>query len=158
MRKIKIDDGQLEFDFEELKKQVELPYFENPKNENEQLLNYQYEYRINNNKNALSKMYILSLPIAGKFITDKVKTSRNLRNLSMEEREEKAHNAATYVVESFLLDEDFFIKKSFTGVIYLRVLHELFYKTKASVNISFVDDKTLNTILIEEYKKNINLD
>lgn len=158
MRKIKIDDGQLEFDFEELKKKVELPYFENPKNENEQLLNCQYEYRINNNKNALSKMYILSLPIAGKFITDKVKTSRNLRNLSMEEREEKAHNAATYVVESFLLDEDFFIKKSFTGVIYLRVLHELFYKTKASVNISFVDDKTLNTILIEEYKKNINLD
>ena len=148
MRRVKEKGCQLEFGFlDDYKKDVVLPYFENPRDDNERLLNLQYEAR-NGDKSAYGRMYQIALPIAGKYVTEKCRTSKSLR-LSREEREEKAHNAVTYVIESFLLDKDYFVKKNFTSVIYLRVLHELFYTTKADRCVSFVDDETMARLMDE---------
>ncbi|WP_147613037.1 hypothetical protein [Treponema pectinovorum] len=130
---------QLEFKFYELqKKEQTLPYFEKPKDENEILLNLQREYK-NGNKEALNKMYELGLKIAKKYIGSKAKINKFIARLSNEEREEKAHNAITYIIERYLKKKDFVITKSFTAYLYLRILHELFYKRKVDKIVDFVD-------------------
>lgn len=147
MRKLKKYE-QLEFDFiKDYEKSVVLPFFENPKDDNEKLLNLQYEAK-NGDLTAYTKMYTLAFLVAKKFINKKCKSIK--LHLDCEKKNEKAHDTATYIVESFLLDKNFFIKKNFTSVIYLHVLQELFYTTKAEKIVDFVDDKTLEEIMIND--------
>jgi hypothetical protein len=59
------------------------------------------------------------------------------------EREEKAHNAITYIIEQYIRRADFTITDSFTAYLYLRIQHELFYRQKVDKIVSFVDIETL---------------
>lgn len=148
MRKVKVDDGQLEFDFmQEYRENIPIPpYIENPECDNDRLLNLQYEFRKNKDYNALTKMYQTILPIAGRILTERKRVSKKTQKLRADELKEKAHNVASYIVESFLLDEEYFVRKTFMSVIYLRVIHELFYASEATRNVDFVDDETLEII------------
>ncbi len=136
---------QQEFDFGEPSKKnatenpkPALPRFENPRNDNERLLNYQYAAK-HGDRTAYGKMYELGRTVALKYINAKAAGNRHVAAMSRAERDEKAHNAITYIVERFLVDSDFCIRKSFTSYLYLRVLHELFYRRKVDGIVDFVD-------------------
>lgn len=139
---------QLEFDFDELpnkeaQKKRKLPYFENPKDDNERLLNYQYAYMTQNDKNTLNAMYKKGKEIALKYIAAKAKKNKHIAALCMGDREEKAHNAITYIIARYLRVKDFAIHESFTAYLYLRIQHELFYRRKVDKIVDFVDWETL---------------
>ena len=139
---------QLEFDFGELpneeaeKPKPALPHFDNPKCDNERLLNYQYEYKEHGDQNALNSMYTLGYKIALKYISTKAKKNRHIAELCESDREEKAHNAITYIIARYLKVSDFAISESFTAYLYLRIQHELFYTRKVDRIVRFVDMET----------------
>lgn len=125
----------------------DLPYFENPKNDNERLLNLQYEYRKGEEK-ALTQIYTISINVCKKFIAAKAKGNRHIRQLSSEQKEEKAIDATNYVIMRFIKKKNWYIKTSFTAYLYLRVLHELYHQRKVDKIVSFID--------LEEYFMSID--
>ena len=134
---------QLEFNFDELpEKKTDLPHYKAPKNDNERLLNYQWDYK-RGDKAALNKMYELGYDIALRYISTHAKKNPHIAKLDQSRREEKAHNAITYIIARYLQIQDFTIHKSFTSYIYLRVQHELFYKRKVDDIVSFIDLDTI---------------
>ena len=132
---------QLEFDFEfdELPPTRPLPYYPAPKNDNEKLLNWQYEYRIKGDEKALNKMYRLGEIIALRYINTVAKKNKAVAKLAQSDKEEKAHNAITYIIARYLRVKDFAITESFTGYLFLRIKHELFYQRKVDKIVDFVD-------------------
>ena len=139
---------QLEFDFGELpneeaeKPKPAMPHFDNPKCDNERLLNYQYEYKEHGDKSALNSMYALGYKIALKYISTKAQKNRYIAELCRSDKEEKAHNAITYIIARYLRVKDFAISESFTAYLYLRVQHELFYTRKVDKIVRFADMET----------------
>lgn len=107
--------------------QFDLPYYDTPTNDNQRLLNLQLKYKVNGGK-YLGEMYKLLYEIAYKNINKLSKQSQKIKNMDAAERMEKAHNAATYIVEQYLKRPDFAIKNSMTGYLYKRVQFELYGK------------------------------
>lgn len=132
------EDGQLLLPFDEETKELDLPFFENPKNDNEILLNLQSKYK-RGNKKVISQIYTLSVEICKKFISKKAKGNRFIRRLSPDERTEKAIDATNYVVMRLMKKKEWYIKTSFTAYLYLRVIHELYHKRKVDKIVAFVD-------------------
>lgn len=137
---------QQEFDFGLLPEEVKtekpkpaLPHFDAPKNDNERLLNLQHAYRTEGDAGALGEMYAMGKRIALKYIGAKASGNRRVAELGADEKEEKAHNAITYIIARYLRIKDFAIRESFTSYLYLRVQHELFYRRKVDEIVRFVD-------------------
>lgn len=128
---------QLEFDFELPSKP--LPYYPEPKSDNQRLLNYQYEYKIKGDEKALNKMYALGYKVARRFIKAEAEARPPVAQLGECDREEKAHNAITYIIARYLRVKDFAITESFTGYLFLRIKHELYYQRKVDKIVDFVD-------------------
>lgn len=116
----------------------ELPFFQEPRSDNEQLLNLQHDYKTGD-KEALTKMYIAAKRIALKIINNKAKKNKHVAALCREERLEKAHDAAAYLITQYTNRPDFIITGSCTGYLYLRVMHELFYHRKSDKLIVYMD-------------------
>lgn len=107
--------------------QFDLPYYDTPTNDNQRLLNLQLKYKVNGGK-YLGEMYKMLYEIAYKNINKLSKQSQKIKNMDAAERMEKAHNAATYIVEQYLKRPDFAIKNSMTGYLFKRVQYELYGK------------------------------
>lgn len=107
--------------------QFDLPYYDTPTNDNQRLLNLQLKYKVNGGK-YLGEMYKFLYEIAYKNINKLSKQSQKIKNMDAAERMEKAHNAATYIVEQYLKRPDFAIKNSMTGYLFKRVQFELYGK------------------------------
>ena len=107
--------------------QFDLPYYDTPTNDNQRLLNLQLKYKVNGGK-YLGEMYKLLYEIAYKNINKLSEQSQKIKNMDAAERMEKAHNAASYIVEQYLKRPDFVIKNSMTGYLYKRVQFELYGK------------------------------
>lgn len=124
--------GQLELPFN-------LPYYDNPLTDNKKLLNLQCRYIAKHDQTALYEMYELGKNIAFKLINQATQKNKHIRALSLEEREEKAHNAITYIIEQYIKRPDFVISTSYTGYIYKRIQYELFYHRKIDKKIIYCD-------------------
>lgn len=140
---------QQEFNFDELPKKSKTekpkpapPHFDAPKDDNEMLLNCQYAYIMQGDKNMLNAMYKKGKQIAMKYIAAQAKKNRHIAELRYSDREEKAHNAITYIIARYLRVKDFAIQESFTAYLYLRIQHELFYQRKVDKIVDFVDWET----------------
>ena len=118
-----------------------LPRFDSPANDNERLLNFQWEFR-NGKEEALAGMYELGLKVSLRLIDAKARGNRHVARLSAAERREKAHNAITYIITRYLRKPEWRITDSFTAYLYLRVQHELFYRRKVDGIVDFVDWQT----------------
>ena len=121
----------------------DLPYFDTPKSDNQRLLNYQYEYQIKGDTTAINRMYALGCKIALKYINAQAGKNPHIAHMSDDEKEEKAHNAITYIIARYLRVKDFSIRKSFTSYLWLRVQHELYYQRKVDKIVDFVDWESL---------------
>ena len=120
-------------------KPVELRWYSDPRTDNQRLMSLQYEYRNEQNQESLVGMYEILRTIAAKYINTIAKKNKRVENLSQFDKECKAANAATYMVEQFILRPDFVITSSFTGYLYLRVEYELYYHRKVDGIVDFVD-------------------
>ena len=107
--------------------QFDLPYYDTPTNDNQRLLNLQLKYKLNGGA-YLGDMYKLLFEIAYKNINKLSEQSQKIKNMDAVERMEKAHNAASYIVEQYLKRPDFVIKNSMTGYLFKRVQFELYGK------------------------------
>ena len=140
-------NGQLllPFDFEIKERDdfADFPHFESPKDDNECLLEYQYQYKINGKRQALADMYRLGVEVCKKMISQKATSNKYIKKLNADEREEKAIDATNYIIMRLMNRPDWYIKTSFTAYLYLRLLHELFYRRKVDEIVDFVDMETL---------------
>ena len=144
----KLKQQVLPFDFwEEEKKQeaeklqdqnAKLPHFLEPKNDNEYLLECQWQFK-HGDRQALVKMYKRSRTICLKFINAIGQKNKHVKALSWEAKKIKAEDAATYVIEQYIKRPDFAIVKNYPGYLFLRVAHEIYYMRKVDHIVDFVD-------------------
>lgn len=118
---------------------AKLKNYDHPQNDNEKLLNLQWEYRVNGKEEALGTMFLMAKRIAWKYINTITHSSKKVRHLPSLDREIKAGNAASYLIEQYLTRPGFIITDKVTAYIYLRVVKELFYHTKADEIQDYVD-------------------
>ena len=140
----------LPFDFwEEEKKEAaekrqeaidNLPHFEAPANDNEFLLECQWQFK-HGDRRALVRMYKRSRTICLKFINAIGNKNRHVKALTLEAKKIKAEDAATYVIEQYIKRPDFAITKNYPGYLFLRIAHELYYMRKVDIIVNFVDIK-----------------
>ena len=138
----------LPFDFWEAEKQQaaertqeainNLPHFEAPANDNEYLLECQWQFK-HGDKKALVRMYKRSRTICLKFINAIGHKNRHVKALTWEAKKIKAEDAATYVIEQYIKRPDFAITKNYPGYLFLRIAHELYYMRKVDTIVNFVD-------------------
>ena len=128
----RIDSRQLSLLFD-------IPYYATPQTDNQQLLNMQKRYVIDNDQTALNDIYRLGCHVALNMINKAAASNRHIKALSDSERSEKAHNASSYIIEQYLKRPAFFIKKSYTAYLYKRVQYELFYHRKIDAAIIYCD-------------------
>ena len=115
-----------------------LPHFPEPKNDNEYLLECQWQYR-HGDKTALDRMYKKARTLGMKFINAIGQTNRHVKSLSYGAKKIKAEDAATYMIEQYIKRPDFVITKNFPGYLFLRIAHELYYRRKVDKVVDFVD-------------------
>lgn len=84
-------------------------------------------------------MYRLGVEVCKKMISQKAKSNKHIKKLSTDERSEKAIDAINYIIMRLIQRPHWYIKTSFTSYLYLRLLHELFYKRKVDEIVTFVD-------------------
>lgn len=125
---------------EEEERNKNLKYFKEPRTDNEKLLNYQYEYK-NGDKAALDRIYNLGKEICIKYVNTITHRSKSmkLRHMCEYDKESKAQDAVAYLVEQYIKRPDFVIRDYVTAYLWLRVVKELKYHTKADKLVDFVD-------------------
>lgn len=117
-----------------------LPYFPEPKNDNETLLNYQYEFYRNDKQKALKKMYSLSLTICRRMVNKYMQSKK----IYFSDVDEKAHDAAMYVLTRFMKpNSTYAIRKSFIAALHHAVLYIVCHRRKVDLIVDFVDPVTL---------------
>ncbi len=138
----------LPFDFWEVEKQEaakrhqeqtnSLPHFPEPKNDNEYLLECQWQYR-HGDDTALVKMYKRARTLGLKFINAIGQSNRHVKALPYESKKIKAEDAATYMIEQYIKRPNFAIERNWPGYLFLRVAHEVYYRRKVDKVVDFVD-------------------
>lgn len=104
-----------------------MPYFERPVSDDQQLFNFQFEFK-KGNAQALAGMYKNLYEVAYKIINNRSRTNEHIAALSATGRQQKAHDAATYIIEQYLKRPAFVITDSITGYLYTRINWELYGK------------------------------
>ena len=95
--------------------------------DDQQLFNLQSRLK-NGDAQAMAEMYEKLVTIAYKTINSQSRSNAKIKALSADERKQKAHDAATYIIEQYLKRPDFVIKNSMTGYLFKRVQFELYGK------------------------------
>lgn len=106
-----------------------LPYYPDPQSDDQRLFNMQKEYK-DGAPQALAAMYKLLYEVAYKTINNRSATNQHIAALSADERQQKAHDAATYIIEQYCKRPAFVITDSITGYLYLRIRWELYGKNR----------------------------
>ena len=104
-----------------------MPYFERPVSDDQKLFNFQFEFKKGNTQ-ALAEMYEKLVTVAYKIINNRSNSNAKIKALSADERKQKAHDAATYLIEQYLKRPEFVIADSVTGYLETRVNWELYGK------------------------------
>lgn len=123
----------LDFDFFEQEKQEEkkeidrLPFFEKPENDNQRLMNLQYEY-YHGRTEKLDEIFLILLGIARKIISKETKEKKLI--FSMDHKEELAVDSVSLVIEQILKNK-LKIKASWLAYLYLQVKKTMYSRTKA---------------------------
>lgn len=82
----------------------------------------------NGDAQAMAEMYEKLVTVAYKTINSRSNSNAKIKALSADERKQKAHDAATYLIEQYLKRPAFVITDSITGYLYTRVNWELYGK------------------------------
>lgn len=148
----------LDFDFFEQEKKSEqkeidsLPFFCNVENDNQRLMNMQYEY-YHGQTEIMDRMFMLMLKIAKKIINKEAKEKKLF--FSAENKNELAIDSASLVIEQILKNR-LKIRTSFIAYLYLQVKKTMYSKTKAKRLEDYCIKNNINFFLLsEDEKKNV---
>ena len=137
------------FELPEDKPEVDdMPYYPEPKNDNQRLFNLQRDY-YNGDKEALSKMFVILNEIAPKLVNIESKSRQLI--LPKEHMEELGQEAVMIFIEC-VLKKKLMIKKSFIAYLRLQVLRALFYQTKSQKFEKWLIDNKVSIFSIDEYE------
>lgn len=112
---------------QKIKKYDDLKYIENPKDDNERLLNYQFLFLKNDDKNAWKNLFLLSTEVA-KRITVKAIREKHLP-VDPIDIPEKVSIAVEYVLSRYAKKNGWYVKKNYLSAIKSGVIHALYYCT-----------------------------
>lgn len=145
----------LDFDFFEQEKQEEkkeiddLPFFEKPENDNQRLMNLQYEY-YHGRTEKLDKIFLLLLEIARKIISKEAKEKKLI--FSRDHKEELAIDSVSLVIEQILKNK-LKIRTSFIAYLYLQVKKTMYSKTKAEMLEDYCIKNNVDFFILSEDEK-----
>lgn len=145
----------LDFDFFEQEKNEEqeeidsLPLFGNAENDNQRLMNMQYEY-YHGRTEKLDEMFLLMLEIARKIISKEAKEKRLI--FSAEHKEELAVDSTSLVIEQVLKNR-LKIRTSFIAYLYLQVKKTMYSRTKAEKLEDYCIKNNINFFSLSEDEK-----
>ena len=124
---------------------VKLPHFEAPQNDNERLLNYQYDFLVNGSQEAWRNLWELTSATAGRMLAHGCK-QRNI-HFSKEQWEDKRAEAVMYLLRRYRTRPGYRIEADFPLHIWYAVKHVLDYKRKCDGLVDFVSEKELTAII-----------
>lgn len=107
-----------------------LPYFENPQNDNELLLNYQFDYIKNNDMVAWGNLITLAYKITKIYVRRFLKNNKGFF-LDEYEQEEKVDIAVEYVLKRYKENPTWCVTKNYLSALNNGVTHAMLYKTKS---------------------------
>lgn len=131
---------------------VNLPHFDDPQNDNERLLNYQYDFLVNGSQEAWRNLWELTSATAGRMLAHGCK-QRNI-HFSKEQWEDKRAEAVMYLLRRYRTRPGYRIEADFPLHIWYAVKHVLDYKRKCDGLVDFVSEKEL-TAIIESQNKDL---
>ena len=109
----------------------------------------------NGDAQAMAEMYENLVTIAYKTINDQSNINAKIKALSADERKQKAHDAATYIIEQYLKRPAFEITNSITGYLYTRIKWELYgngHQNKRDQMVVYTDKLPKRNIARIKYK------
>ena len=144
-RNKRIQEGGQETAQQTVEGAVNLPHFDAPENDNERLLNYQYDFIVNGSQKAWGNLWKLTEATAGRMLANVCK----LRNIhfSREEWEDKRAEAVMYLLRRYKTRPGYRIEAEFPLHIWYAVKHVLDYKRKCDGLVDYVSGAELDTII-----------
>lgn len=124
---------------------VKLPHFEAPQNDNERLLNYQYDFLVNGSQEAWRNLWELASATAGRMLAHSCK-QRNI-HFSKEQWEDKRAEAVMYLLRRYRTRPGYRIEADFPLHIWYAVKHVLDYKRKCDGLVDYVSGAELDAII-----------
>lgn len=121
------------------KKIKNLPYFTDPKNDNERLFNFQYEYIHNGNNEAWGELIQLAFIVCKRLVRRCMKDE--LLYIDEVEQDEKASIAMEYVLRRFQNTPGYYCNTNFITFLSDGVTHAIKYRTKENENLQVEDFK-----------------
>ena len=140
------------FDFPEEKPEPpsNLPYFPEPKCDNELLFNLQKAYYEEGDKAALSKTFEILMRIAPKLVN--IESKNRQLNIAKDRMAELAEDAVMIFIEA-IMKKQLVIRKSFVANLRLQVLRSLFYFTKSMKFEKWLKEKEISFLSLSDYDK-----
>lgn len=123
-----------------------LPYFQEPKDDNQRLLNYQHDWLANGDEKAKTRLWVLAEKVALRMI--KAQEKRRGFRLDPEQRKDKAMDALVYVFRRYKYG--WYVTGAFLQAIKCGVVHALYYRTKADDLELMVEDEIISRLITGE--------
>ena len=145
-----IKQKQHEIAVKEAQKYMNLPYFENPKGDNQILLNYQHDYIKYGDTAAWGKLLELAFEVTKRLIWKWLKEHPDVY-LDDISQDEKASIAMEYVLRRYTKNVGWYVEKNFIGTLKDGVIHAMSYTSKIEEMTVVVED-----VHLERNKHQIN--
>ena len=123
-------------------KSVDLPYFEDPKDDNQMMFNLQYQYLKEGNIKARQELFSLSYKVMKRILWNLMKKG-GLGYLDEEAQIEIVDTAFIYVFRRYESGNGYTVKKSFISVLKGGIRHALDYTTMKDKELSLSDIKNI---------------
>lgn len=120
-------------------KMAELIHFENPINDNQRLLNYQYDFLKNGDQEAWGKLIELSFVVTKRLIWKWLKTHKDVY-LDDIAQDEKVSDAVHYVLRRYKENIGWYAKDNYIGALQSGVIHVMLYSTTIQRKTIVVED------------------
>lgn len=129
---------------------ADLIRYENPKNDNQLLLNYQFDYLKNDDQEAWGKLIELSFVVTKRLIWQWLKKHKDVY-LDDISQEEKVSDAVHYVLRRYKKNIGWYAKDNYIGALKSGVIHVMKYCTTIEKNTIFVED--VNKCIKQQYEQ-----